>query len=204
MLRSVEQLCHVLDEVVVQAEVLHLLLQVAQFLLRGQQRLHPFLESVVLHDQIADVLLLACQHRLQVRHVLLSTLQFLLEIFLQAHFVVAHQRFYFGSLVLDGRTRLQLQSLDEALLQSQLSRDAPVFPNQVLHLFLQFDVLILDFLVLVVQLFQQFLFLLDFRLLLLFTFDFLFPSFQFFLELSLQLYYAIISCLHSLPQLLLL
>lgn len=120
-MRSVEQLRHILDQVVVQAQVLHLLLQVPQLLLRVQQGVHPGFESVVLDDQVADVLLLACQDCLQVLDVLLPAGQFVLEVLLHADFVVAHHNAHLALLVLDGCAGLQLQGLDVALLQPQFS-----------------------------------------------------------------------------------
>lgn len=57
-LGSIEQLGHVFDQIVVQSQILHFLVQLPQSVLRCQKGFHSLLKSIVLHDQIPYVLLL--------------------------------------------------------------------------------------------------------------------------------------------------
>lgn len=200
-LRSIEQLSHVLDEIVVQPQILHFLVQLPQFFLRCQQSLHSLLQSIILNNQVSDVLLLSCQNALQMFDVLFSACQLLLKILFHAHLVVSHHYPQFALLVLDGSTRFQLQSFDVSFFQSQLTCQWSVLSGQMFDLFLQFDVLILDFFVFVIQLFYQLLLL----LILWFgvAFDFFLSPFHFIFELSLQTHNTIFWYLDQLSQLLL-
>lgn len=150
----------------------------------SQHCFEAFFESVVLDDQIADVLLFACENGLQVLNVLLAADQFLLEVLLQTHFVVTHHQPEFALLVLDGSTGLELESLDEAFLEAKLASETPVLAKQVLNLLLQFDVFVFDLLVLVEQFFDELLIFVFFRLVLML--DSFFDPLCLLLELLLQ------------------
>lgn len=82
--------------------------------------------------------------------ILLTTGYFLLEVLLHADLIIAHHDAKFRFLVFYCGARLELEGLDEAFFEAELSGDCSVFSDQMFHLFVKFYVLVFDFLVLVV------------------------------------------------------
>ena len=103
-----KQLCHVLDQVVVESQFPDLLFKLSQFLVAVHHEDESLVQSLVFHNKFSDILLLLRQLASQVFDVPLSTLHLVLVVVSDADFVGAEVCLELRTLVLDGCIRFHL------------------------------------------------------------------------------------------------
>ena len=140
---STKKLCHIFNQILIQAKIDNFILEVSQFLLSLKQISKFLLKLVILAHYIFEVSLLLFKLPFEVLIILIFTDKFWLIVIFHRYFIFAHQDSYLFFFIFDCSTGLHLYSLNIARFKTEFTCQRFVFSLQKFYIFLLLKVIFL-------------------------------------------------------------